>query len=47
MSNVGFPGHTWLLVVCVITLGLGFIKDKHSGFVSPLYIAVGKIKRVC
>jgi hypothetical protein len=30
----------------LITLGLGFVKDKHSGFVFPLYISVGNLQRV-
>ena len=31
----------------LITLGLGFVKDKHAGFVfSPLHISVGNLKRV-
>jgi hypothetical protein len=31
----------------LITLGLGFVKDKHSGFVFfPLHISVGNLKRV-
>ena len=29
----------------LITLGLGFVKDKHSGFVFPLYILVGNLKK--
>jgi hypothetical protein len=28
----------------LITLGLGFVKDKHSGFVFPLYISVDNLK---
>jgi hypothetical protein len=30
----------------LITLGLGFVKDKHSGFIFPLYISVGNLQRV-
>jgi hypothetical protein len=30
----------------LITLGLGFVKDKHSGFVFSLHISVGNLKRV-
>jgi hypothetical protein len=30
----------------LITLGLGFVKDKHSGLVFPLYILVDNLKRV-
>jgi hypothetical protein len=30
----------------LITLGLGFVKDKHSGLVFPLYISVDNLKRV-
>jgi hypothetical protein len=28
------------------TLGLGFVKDKHSGLVFPLYISVDNLQRV-
>jgi hypothetical protein len=31
----------------LITLGLGFVKDKHSGFVFLLYISVGNLKGFC
>jgi hypothetical protein len=30
----------------LITLALGFDKDKHSGLVSPLYNSVDKLQRV-
>jgi hypothetical protein len=30
----------------LITLGLGFVKDKHSGLVFPLYISVDNLQRV-
>jgi hypothetical protein len=30
----------------LITLGLGFVKDKHSGLVFPLYILVDNLQRV-
>jgi hypothetical protein len=29
----------------LITLGLGFVKDKHSGLVFPLYILVDNLQR--
>ena len=30
----------------LINLGLSFVRDKHSGFVLPLYISVGNLQRV-
>jgi hypothetical protein len=30
----------------LITLGLGFVKDKHSGLVFPLYNSVDNLQRV-
>jgi hypothetical protein len=29
----------------LITLGLGFVKDKHSGLVFPLYISVDNLQK--
>jgi hypothetical protein len=30
----------------IITLGLSFVKDKHSGLVFPLHISVDNLQRV-
>jgi len=44
MSNLEFRGHTWPLVVfLLITLGLGFVRARHSELVLPLYISVDKL----
>ena len=46
VSNLGFLGHTWLLVVYAYHSRFRFVKDKHSGFVFPLYNSVDNLQRV-
>jgi hypothetical protein len=43
MSNLGFLGHTWLLVVCAYHSRFRLVRDRHSELVLPLYISVDKL----